>query len=745
MKHFKKILLRISKILSFIFKASLILGVTLLFAVGLYITPIIMDSPEITENTLINATAGTTKMYDRQGNLIYLDSEMLRDYIKIDVTPQLYKDLLLSTENKDYYTENGFSLKGWINAGMSLFKEKVLKQGEARGGSTIENQLIKNLVFSTNAVDRTIERKIKENYLSIQMDKNFTKDQILEWYINLIYLGENSYGANTVAITYYGNGLETLSDRSPQTISKLAIIAGLGQSPSAYNLYDNPEAVEKRRNEVLYKAHLDEVITDDEYNQALAIPVQEGLKERFWRNNEVIAIINQNSAYVSSALEQVKELGYDIKRTPLQIHTGLNQETNTHVKNTFDNYWGYEDDQQQIATTVIDNHTGLVLAEYGGRYSEAFGLNRATQRTRSSGSAIKPFLSYGPAIEYFGFGSGYRLDSSPYLYPGTNFVANNYGGAVYGIVDMAFALKLSLNTPANRLLDGTIGSSNAKRFLSGFGLDIQESYGGSDALGLHISTRDLAGGFYTLANGGIYQKPQYITKIVFNDGSEKQISFEKKRAMKESTAYILNQMLEEVPTPSGTAIFAQIPEYAGYAVKTGTVGYANDDGVWRPDSAAMDNWIAGTTKNVSIAVWTGYDSPNEPNNYISYGNRSYQILFKDLMLHFNNGKDTSDWSKPNTVIQNGPYYNPIDENSVSSKYIIPNSNINVSPELAEYISNKKKIKISDQGTPSYPLPEDADAQINWENSIQEKEDLNKWKTYNTPREALAEEEKVFFE
>jgi len=198
------------------------------------------------------------------------------------------------------------------------------------------------------------------------------------------------------------------------------------------------------------------------------------------QEKETLDTITEHSAYITSALEQVQELGYDIKTTPLQIHTGLNQSINSDVKSIIDNWAYFDSDEHQIATTVIDPNTGYVLAEYGGRYQEAYGLNRATQRSRSTGSAIKPFLSYGPAIEYFGLGSGHQLDTSNYTYPGTNFVAHNYDGAVYGIRDMTFALKMSLNTPAIRLLDNVVGSNNAKKFLAGMNMDIQETYGGQD-------------------------------------------------------------------------------------------------------------------------------------------------------------------------------------------------------------------------------------------------------------------------
>lgn len=350
------------------FKTLFKFGVIIFFmgalAGGLYITKVLKETPVITEDTLKTATAGTTNMFASDGTtIIYSDTNNIRDYITKDKIPKLYSNLLLSTEDKDYYKESGYSLKGTLNG----VKGVLTSSSDTRGGSTIEQQLIKNLVFSTSAKDRTINRKIKELWLSLQMDKNFSKEQILEWYINLIYLGENSYGANTIAITYYNLPLESLNDRSPETISKLAIIAGLGQSPSAYNLYTNPEGVKERRNIILKTAYKNNVITKKEYNEALNVDVTTGLQERYWRNSTSLAQTTEHSAYITSALQQIKDLGYDLEKTHLQIYTGLDLQTDSDVKSIVDNFYGYQSDTMQAATTIIDPTTGLVKAQYGGR------------------------------------------------------------------------------------------------------------------------------------------------------------------------------------------------------------------------------------------------------------------------------------------------------------------------------------------------------------------------------------------
>lgn len=727
-----KIFKKVKKIFKFLFKMFLLIGIGVSLFTGIYIFKTVSDSPKITESMLNESVGETSNMYASDGTIIWSDTEHIRDYIKIEDVPNNYKKMLLATEDKDFYTNPGFDIKAVFNA--------VLSRGK-RGGSGINQQLVKNISFSSSDEDRTIKRKIQELFLSIQMEKNFSKDKILEYYINLINMGEGSYGANTIAITYYNQSLKDLTGNDAKTLSKLAIIAGLGQAPSAYNLYDNPEAVEKRREEVLLSALREKVIDDNMYEEIKKIPVQEDLQTRYWRNSNVLEQGKEHSAYISSALQQIKDLGYDLSKTPMQIYTGLDTKVNSDVKSIFDNFYGYQDDNMQAAGTFIDPNTGYVMAQYGGRYSEAFGLNRATQKTRSSGSSTKPWISYGPAIEYFGKGSGTLLDTSNYVYPGTSIVARNYGGATYGNVTMAKALKWSLNTPAIRLLDDVVGSSNTKKFLAGLGMDEKESYGGQDALGLNISTQQLAAAQATLANLGTYKTPQYITKIKFNDGSEKNIVLPTNKAMNESTAYILLRMMEEVPRADGTARFAILP-YSGYAVKTGTVGY--DSAYGFGDGTASDLWIGGTTKSVSAGFWVGYDTPYEPGNQI-YENvyHNHQTLFKQLMQYFNEGKDTSQWEQPSTVIGSGPEnLFPTDYGKNVSAYSIPQIST-FDSSLFKTLSTSTSNQLNDLGFDKYNTPTDYDSIIKWKETAN-KENLNDYNNYDgDPLKAIVNKENVY--
>lgn len=628
-----------------LFTLIVIVGVTGAVGAAIYTKNVLKEIPTVREDSL--KTDSSSNMYASDGKtLIWSSSKNKRNYLKYEDIPSQYIDLLLSTEDAEYFEHGGFSPKGLANAGISTIQEK-LGRGTARGGSGIEQQLIKLTVFSTSEKDRTIDRKVKELFLSSQLTNNYSKEQTLEYYINKIFMGEFSYGAGTIANTYYNKELSELNT------SQLAIIAGLGQAPSAYNLYDDPELVEKRRNQVLNAALENEKITQAEYDKAKATPIDDGLVERYSQVSEIDEVTKRHNAFVSSALAQIDEMGYDMERTPLQIITTLDINAENKVIDILNNDEElFQDDGHQAAVTVVDPNNGHVIAEVGGRNSNQIdGLNRATQRNRSTGSSIKPILDYGPALEYYNWPTNKILDGSPYTYPGTNVTAYDYGGTTHGNSEMKVALRHSYNTPAIRTLD-EVGEVRAANFLKNLGIETDQTLQGSTALGLDASATQMASAFSAFANGGTFHPTQYIESITFPDMSKKKISFEPIQAMRESTAYIMTRMLQGVISEDGTMEKGEI-EGVAQAAKTGTVGYPPNDII--PSSASMDVWTAGYTKSLSIAVWQGYDTPMEPGNYISqeFTLDNAGLLYREIMKSLSKGLDNSDWEMPDTVTHLG--------------------------------------------------------------------------------------------
>lgn len=631
------------RILKVFLKSIFFLGLIVGLAGVLYVYKNLQDVPTISTSEL--KTDSSANMYASDGKtLIWSSAKYKRKYVNIKDVPEVYKNLLLATEDANYYNENGASIKGIANAGFSYLLSK-LGHGSARGGSGIEQQLIKLSAFSTSASDVTVSRKIKELYLATQMDKNYSKSKILEFYINKIWLGENSYGAQTISYTYYGKPLKDLS------VAQQAVIAGLGQSPSVYNLYTNPKLVQQRRDIVLSRGLTQKAITKSEYNKAIKTPITDGLMPRYWQNTQVQNVTKQHNAFISSALKQVSDLGYDLNKTPLQITTTLDINSENYVKNLFDTHPEYFQSGQQAATTITDPSTGDVLVQIGGINSDTIGgINRATNTNRSSGSSIKPILDYGPALENWNWATNHSIDSSPYTYPGTNITAYDYGKSAHGMTDIQTALRQSYNTAAIRAL-AEVGPTRAKQFITNLGVQTTQTLAGSTAISMNISSEQLAGAIGAFGQSGVYHPTRYVKSLRFSDNSVKKISFKPVQAMRASTAYVMTKMLEGVFSQKGTAPDAAINGVA-MAGKTGTNGYP-DDSIYAGDT--MDLWTIGYTKSISMALWYGFDTPMQPGSQLNeyVGDSNKDKLYKDIMTYMNKNRDVSEWTKPNTVQQLG--------------------------------------------------------------------------------------------
>lgn len=672
----------------------------LLVALGLALTTFVIrhytkNLPNISKTTL--RSDASSNMYASNGRLIWSSAVNKRKYVTYNQLPKKYVDLLVATEDHNFWHDKGISPKGIANAGISYIEAK-LGHGTARGGSTIEQQLIKLSVFSTSAKDRTIKRKVKEMFLAQQLDHNYSKKKILELYVNKIFLGEGSYGVQTIAQTYYGKPVKDLN------ISQLAILAGLGQAGSYYNLYDRPEAVKIRRNQVLKAGLTYHAITHSQYKKAINTSVTQGLKKRYWEGKRLEPISKAHASFINSTLNELTNKGYDLTKTPLQIHTSLDMKMDNVVTNIFDKHPEFfQNKRQQAAITITDPRTGYVLSQNGGRFTHnVTGLNRATSATRSTGSAIKPIVDYGPAFEYLGWSTNTPLDSNPYHYAGTNVTATNVGGASYGMVSLRRAVVESMNTPAIRTLDA-VGPTKAKIFAGKLGISQKEPLRGSYAIGVDASTEQMAGAYGAFANGGIYYKPEYVKWLKFADQSIKKVKPESHRAMSKATAYVMTNVLRGVMTnPRGTLHAGQVKGVI-MAAKTGTVAYPNNAKV--PDDSAMDFWTCGYTKGLSISLWEGYDTPMKKNSFL-WDMRSITLrgrLWRNLLTRIAKGKkiNNTSWSKPK---------------GVSTNY-----------DGGLYVAHKAKIKKLHNIVPT--KPNHAQKQILNGNSVKK----NKQKAYDRPK------------
>lgn len=603
--------------------------------IGIYYIEHILQSLTPVDTMYLN-TYGTTKILDKNNQVIYEDTSRIVRNATYEELPKLYIDGLIAVEDDQFWTSKGYSIRGMAHAFM-----------HSRGGSTIEQQLIKNTYYNRGQGVSTIKRKIHEVFLAKQMDENLSKKEILMYYVNKLELGEGAVGIKAAMNVYFNKEPQQMQEKTPENIAQLAYLVGLGQAPSNYDLYTGDVGL-KRKNIVLGVWYQQKLITKAQYQQAKAFDLKQSLAPRYHVSEKQVAVNKTYQVYTSEVLKELKQLGYDLTTTTLNVKTFLDPEVYQSIQQTVLN-GPFLDDNQQVGVAVMDTK-GIVVGMVGGRGNTEW--NHATQQTRSSGSSLKPFTAYGPLLQYFGdqYNSASRFDSSAYLYPGTNIYMQNYGGYTYGAVDMQKALRLSLNTPVARIDDEILGSDRMKQFLSGVGLDVKETYSANDGIGLNVSPLQAAAAYNALNNGGIYIQPRFVHQITFVDGSTRTIEPKKHRAMNESVAYILTQMLRGVPQGDGLASDASIPQYAGYAGKTGSVAFekgVNQNSIY--GIGGSDAWFDSITKDgYAISVWVGYDNPNtDPQIPDTY--KGQQIISRRLQQQLNGEKNISNWQQPETV------------------------------------------------------------------------------------------------
>lgn len=554
------------------------------------------------------------------GELMHTTGVEKREYVNYDDIPNLMKDAILATEDVRFYSHHGMDFYRLGGAVLANFRSGFGSQG----ASTLTQQVIKNS-FLTD--EKTLKRKAQEAWLAFQLERAYEKDEIFEMYFNKILMSGSIYGIGTAADYFYGKNLNELE------LHEAAMLAGLPQSPNGYNPFNNPERAEKRRNIVLGLMHQHKKITKSEMEAAQAIDVTSTLLPEDQR------IANNNSKYpalVDVVMSELEEAGLgDIISEGVTIHTTFDASAQQIVENAI-NSDIYLNDELQAGLTVLDTKTGEIVAVGAGR-NYTTGLNFARQEKRQLGSSIKPLLSYGPAIEYLNWSTGQTVHDNKYNYQdGKKTPVRNVDRKYMGAMTMREALYRSRNVPAVKIFE-EVGRGQATDFAAKLGITLNDE-NPSNALGGtrdEFSTIELAGAYAAFGNNGVYTKPHSIKKVVFRDGkTEKKLTPKSSVAMKDSTAYMVTDILRDVFT-KGTGTHANI---AGLDV-AGKTGTTND---------AVDSWFAGYTTNYTIAAWGGYQD-RTPMQQMSGERYIPQDLFKEVMSSISAGKNTPRFKKPSSV------------------------------------------------------------------------------------------------
>ncbi|MGO3731925.1 MAG: PBP1A family penicillin-binding protein [Vagococcus sp.] len=595
----------------------------------------VKDAPKLDYAKLEDTMS--SKIYDMNGQLIIEIGEKKRETIQPNEIPPTLKDAIVSIEDKRFEKHIGVDPIRITGAAISNFKGN-----STQGGSTLTQQLIKLSYYSTKKEDQTIKRKAQEAWLSVELEKNKSKDEILTYYINRVYMSNGVYGMKTAAETYFGKEFKDLS------LAQYALLAGLPQAPSAYDPYVHPDKAKERRDLVLREMLSDQKISESEFNEAVAVPINEGLIAL--KEDSTTQVVTDN--YIKEVIKETKEkTNKDVFTDGLDIYTNLDMEAQTYLYNLMNNdnsSINFPEDTFQAAATLIDVKTGYVKAQIGGRKATKptqFALNRATASKRDIGSTSKPLVAYGPAIEDLNYGSGEIFVDEPYTYKDGTSVYN-YDKSYRGSLTMRESLVDSRNVPALKALK-EVGEDKSKEFLSKVGIknDVYES----SAITMEASTEQLAGAYATFANGGVYYKPSYINKVVYADGTEEKFDPNGERALKESTAYIITDMLKDVIS-RGTGTNAQVDQLI-QAGKTGTSNYSDDALPNVKGYGSPDITFVGYTPKYSLAIWTGYDDYLEA---IPISDQQLAMdIYRNFMTFLYQKLEVTDWKQPDNVVRIG--------------------------------------------------------------------------------------------
>lgn len=544
-----------------------------------------------------------TIIFDKNGDPIFSQYRNEKHYMtSFDQIPKEVIDALVSTEDREFFNHSGVSVKGIARALVADIKAGSFVQG----GSTLTQQLAKMVYLHPG---KTLDRKKEEVVVATTLEKMYTKEEILAFYLDHSFFGHNSYGVEDAIKTLFGQTLEEFEkDDRISRIAKAALIAGIPQAPSSYSPYFNPESTKKRRDIVLANMLHQKYITQDEYDQAITkgfmvLESPQVVHDEIVKYPEIVTYVLD---------EAKKELNLDspeeVIKKGVSIYTSFDPSVYHEIRKQFEkdeNFPANAADKTKVqgSAVFINPQNGEILAMTGGRevQKNILNFNRAFQMKRQPGSSIKPVLDYGPAMEYLNWNPWSLVVGSQGIDFGGGYTVRDHGYASQRT--MIDAMTNSNNVPAVWTLK-QVGISKAKKYAESLGLTFEpEDNNLALALGglsKGESPLQMADSYQAFANGGLRIPAHMIRKVVDQSGNEIYSNDTKlTRVMSEKNANYMRYMLRSVVT-SGTGRKANTAPNQMVAGKTGTTEYGNT-------GANKDIWFVGFTKDYVGAIWMGFD------------------------------------------------------------------------------------------------------------------------------------------
>ena len=638
--------------------------------VAWFLNYIVDHAPDFNEDAL--TMTQTTKIYDAKGVEIAELGTQKREIIKYDQLNEVLVDSLIATEDSRFFQHNGFDAPRFLVASV----KQAVGKSDAGGASTLTMQVAKNSYNAENAnVTKGfngIVRKFTDIYMAVfKIEQNYSKQEIIEFYLNNHFLGNNAYGIEQAALTYFNKHAKELN------LAEASLLIGMFQAPGAYDPFKNPEAAEARRSTVLKYMENHGYITREEREIANAIPVKKMLNnqktsQKYW-------------SYINTVVEEAqKKYGANPHTTSMLIYTNMNSDFQQAVDDLMSGKsYKWDNPEVQAGIAVVEAKTGKVTAIGAGRNQEGVysPTNYATQTKRQIGSTAKPIFDYAPGIEYENWSTFKLFDDSRYHYSSGQEMRNSDRGYM-GVITLRTALAQSRNVTALKAFQ-QVNDELKRNFALSLGIipeicpsgydynverkecvNIRNSSDTKGVLSLHeahsvgaftgSNPLDMAGAYAAFANGGYYTKPYTISKIKFRDSGEViEHEEENVQVMSSATAFMITDCLKTAVT-SGLSGAGKVSG-VNVAAKTGTTNYTAQIRYQYHlgDDALNDAWIIGYDPDTVISLWYGYDpisSKYWSNTEAALRNR--KNIFNQLgrAIFKKNGQD---FKVPNTVVKVG--------------------------------------------------------------------------------------------
>lgn len=666
-----------SKLMKFL-KFLIFLMLLGILVVGAYAATIWTTLPDVNDETFWQAKQ-STQIFDKDDKEIYStrDSEWaeIKDEDGNFTVSEYYLQGIIDTEDSKFETHHGVDYIGMVKG---VFQ--TLFTNSSRGASTLTMQLAKlNYMGDWETLDENgltkkqqdpIKYKITQMLLAIKIENNYTKEEILDNYINTVFFGDGAgYGISSASEYYFGK------DPADLNLSESALLAGIPQSPNNYDPYVDIDSATARRNVVLGRLLDQEHITQDEYDEAINTNIGDTLVEH---SDTEIDENQKNSDYIQLVYSQLYDEygdidGFNPSTANLKIYTNLDQDLQARTYDTLntDQYVVYEQNSE-AGTATIDTQTGAILAAGDGEDTD--DQNYAYTSLRQPGSTSKPIVDYGPAIEFLEWSTHHKITDKETSFEGKDGPeVNNWDDSYMGDLTLQKALAQSRNTTAVqtfKTVTDKVGVTKVKEFVEGLGLteggELDKEFNQAYSIGgwqYGTTPVELAGAYAAFGNGGTYHKPSAIRYIEISQSSplyekygDRQDLMDKgTTAMKDSTAYMITQMLNpDNGDAEGIGATASTDGLENESLKTGTTNWT--DGVnGHKSSDVRDKWVAGYTPDATTVVWTGFNTEDEKTQSINDTNHDSYNIYKSIMGAVRDSSEAylhdDEYVKPDDVVE----------------------------------------------------------------------------------------------